>query len=293
MNDGSPEKIDKSADEDVGAKWDDVSEVEFAGAGDNEPPKYHLEVLKNSLRNIFGENDDCNKLISDLESAILKEEETGNEQPADDEVSPNDTLEQDTGRYGWKAFVKGTKEGDELQKDESLFMFLTSADGGYAVKKDDAVGAFIEKVESADNSKEFEDAKMLALAIQNNKAEFDGSEVKRMTDYMQSPTYQKKLFNYYIERSKKAIEKRSEDLKRCLDEVEEEKKKNGALSKVFNRGAIKQAEKRADWTKKGIEEAEKSLMYYSEKLKELEDGGTGISAEQLAQRFIPENEKAA
>lgn len=172
----------------------------------------------------------------------------------------------------WTAFVKGTAEADKLKQDESLMLFLTSADGGYAVKKEEAIDTFIEGVEKAEDGKDFYEAQRLGLTIQSEKGDFAKADVQKMMDFMQTPIYQKKLYEYNVEQGKKNIEKKTGDLQRCMDEVEREKK-GGFFKRLLNRRAIKEAEGRAEMARKGIQDAEETVAFYMDKLKKLETDG--------------------
>ena len=268
MENGSFNQVKSNAEK--GGDWD-MKGVEFAGNRAAETVERHLDEMDEAYHEYMGEKEAevvKAEAGTDVTDGGVKVETTSVETGAVDAGEK---------KGEWTAFVKGTAEADKLGKDESLLLFLTSADGGYAVKKTEAIDTFIDGVKKAENGKDFWEAQRLGLTIQSDKGKFADEDVKKMTEFMQTPAYQKKLYSYNVEQSKKIIEKKNGDLQRCMDEVAREKK-GGFFKRLVNRRAIKEAEGRADMVRKGIKEAEESLVLYAGKLKELEGDG-GVSAE--------------
>lgn len=177
--------------------------------------------------------------------------------------------------YEWKKVLQGSDEMKKLEKDESVLVFLTSSDGGFAVKKSEAVDSFIERSKNAKTMNEFFDAQMLANNISGGQNGFSEEEIKKKNEYMQSPEYQKKVCFFNVEREKKNIERKNDTLKRC-EEVLAKERKGGFFKRLFNGRAIREAQEKVEWTKRGIEESQETLLYYSNKLKAFDNPDANV-----------------
>ena len=156
---------------------------------------------------------------------------------------------------------------EEFKNDPSMLVYLTSADHGVAIKKKDAVQAFMEKVKNAKNADDFSKAHHLDMSIEHSKQTegFSEEELEAIKKFKESPIYREKYNQSEIERSRKQLLGANDVLERSEAELAEARK-GGFLKRFFKRFVIKTKQDRVNWTKQRIEELERTIAKAEEGL---------------------------
>ncbi len=199
----------------------------------------------------------------------VSDQESAAEAPSRSE-SQDDSYNKDY-KYKWNRVLQDSNEMRERKNDRSVLIFLTSADGGFFVKKSEAIDSFIERAKNAETVEEFSAVEHLGRDIDYNTKDFSAEDLEKKKAYMATPEFQKKVCNYNIQREKKNIERKNDALKRCEDALAREQK-GGFFRRLFNRRAIREARDKVEWTKRGIQESQSSLIFYVDKLKAINEG---------------------
>lgn len=195
------------------------------------------------------------------------------------EETPSENINQDSAdekevSYQETAFVQSSEEANKLENNPDYFTYLVSSDHGFAIEKNKAVDACIEKMKNAENNEQIWQAIRLGQDITNGSGKFSDEDKQKIKDFMATPIARKKELSYRIAHDEKSMERLDEGLKRCK-EVYNRLNTGNVVDKFFRRGEINSArmqlndhEQRKNKLLKSIERQRAELQRVEEELGE-------------------------
>ncbi len=227
--------------------------------------------------------------VEEKAEKVVEEEPQAEPVPVEQTVSETKTenaeevdLMEGFGSFGETRFLKEVSSEDQVDPDEYL-VYIVSDTVQEAVPRKSLKEYLKHKAEIAQTPKQFMENAFLMQQIKK-EYESDNDMIEAVKAVEQSPDYAKRHLIADIESKKKFIEKRSEDLKRCQEEIDN-LKKTGFFNRLLNSRKIQTAKDRYEWTKKDIDNAQKEVANLEERIKAFDNKDNVVS--------FPEQKEAA
>ncbi len=167
-----------------------------------------------------------------------------------------------------ETFTQSTDRADELKKDPDYFTFLTSAEQGVAVKKDEAIRYYETKMRETKSDDEIWKLKRMKDEILIS-GQFTDEDKTKVRVFSESPEIQSKMINYEIRKNQRLLKKAEDAVKRCMEECTHYNSMN-VISKFLNRDKIHDAEYRLENAIKRKETVESDIYRLEAELYEMD-----------------------
>lgn len=212
-----------------------------------------------------------------VETPVVKEQmETQDDSTVDGEVAENEGAAAEEVSAAPEAphvieaipFIQSTDEAKILEKDPSYFVFLPSAERGYAVKRDEAIQYYKEGMAEAKSDNDIWKMIRMERDILNSTGKFSDEEKQEVKDFASTLDIYGKKLNYEIRRNQMILKRGEETVKRCEAECASYDKMN-IVSKFLNRYKIDEVRARYNNAVKHVETIKGDIRRLESELREL------------------------
>ncbi len=137
-------------------------------------------------------------------------------------------------------FLQADDKAKELKKNPELLTYLVNNDKGFAIKREEAVDIFIDKITKSENPKDINQAKALEREMLYGTSNMSDEEKKRVAEFKKTPIYQIRDLQSLIDGDEKVLRRWDDEVERCQENYDKMKRMN-VVSKFLNRFKIKEA----------------------------------------------------
>ena len=209
-------------------------------------------------------------LLSEHDTADSKSTNTENTNITDESAAADEVSAAPEAPHVIEAipFIQSTDEAKILEKDPSYFVFLPSAERGYAVKRDEAIQYYKEGMAEAKSDNDIWKMIRMERDILNSTGKFSDEEKQEVKDFASTLDIYGKKLNYEIRRNQMILKRGEETVKRCEAECASYDKMN-IVSKFLNRYKIDEVRARYNNAVKHVETIKGDIRRLESELREL------------------------
>lgn len=164
-------------------------------------------------------------------------------------------------------YLQGSKESVKFSRDPSFVTVPLTADRGYAIKREDVLGAINDLVINGDEDSEIQMADMLINKVALDGSGFSEEEKAQAKAFRETPQYKERSHTRKMNAAEKQRDRAIKDLQQVETSYEELMAKNkDVVSKFLNRFEIRTAEGRVESARSTVESAEADLKRLKENI---------------------------